>query len=188
MSTLPSQIKEALVLAEQSYGNADTLHDALTSRNNGAQGAGLITEHMLQKTYVVVHVHEGVLMTKDLRYVTLMGQVRPRGHHAGVKHAMEFCLHNNAVVATLAAQVAGAKKVLIVDWVMFIVSSGYPYIDMKVDNSILITDAVYEAQSHILANKIHSINTNPSCPYQLGFHLDDGDTWLLFTYQTSNLA
>ncbi|GKD46342.1 histone deacetylase 15 [Tanacetum coccineum] len=75
--------------------NADTLHDALTSRNNGAQGTGLRrTEHM----------------------------VRPHGHHAGVKHAMEFCLHNNVVVAALAAQVAGAKKVLIVDWVMFNVS------------------------------------------------------------------
>nr|GEZ92567.1 histone deacetylase 15 [Tanacetum cinerariifolium]GEZ95873.1 histone deacetylase 15 [Tanacetum cinerariifolium] len=103
--------------------NADTLHDALTSRNNGAQGTGFRTEHKLQKTYVMVHVHEGVLMTKDLRYVSLMGQVRPHGHHAGVKHAMEFCLYNNAVVAALAAHVAGAKKVLIVDWVLFIVSS-----------------------------------------------------------------
>lgn len=42
--------------------------------------------------------------------------IRPPGHHAGVKHAMGFCLHNNAAVAALAAQVAGAKKVLIVDW------------------------------------------------------------------------
>ncbi|PWA71675.1 histone deacetylase 15 [Artemisia annua] len=42
--------------------------------------------------------------------------VRPPGHHAGVKHAMGFCLHNNAAVAALAAQAAGAKKVLIVDW------------------------------------------------------------------------
>ncbi|GKD55994.1 hypothetical protein Tco_1289381, partial [Tanacetum coccineum] len=31
-----------------------------------------------------------------------------------------------------------------------------------------------QAQSHILPNEIHSININPSCPYQLGFHLDDG--------------
>lgn len=31
---------------------------------------------------------------------------------------MGFCLHNNAAVAALAAQAAGAKKVLIVDWVM----------------------------------------------------------------------
>ncbi|GKA11694.1 hypothetical protein Tco_0691240 [Tanacetum coccineum] len=51
-----------------------------------------------------------------------MGQVRPHGHLVGVKHAMEFCLHNNVVVAALAAQVAGAKKVLIIDWVMFNVS------------------------------------------------------------------
>uniref|UniRef100_A0A1D1Z292 histone deacetylase n=1 Tax=Anthurium amnicola TaxID=1678845 RepID=A0A1D1Z292_9ARAE len=42
--------------------------------------------------------------------------VRPPGHHAGVKQAMGFCLHNNAAVAALAAQAAGAKKVLIVDW------------------------------------------------------------------------
>lgn len=46
------------------------------------------------------------------------GQVRPPGHHAGVKQAMGFCLHNNAAVAALAAKRAGAKKVLIVDWVM----------------------------------------------------------------------
>ena len=30
---------------------------------------------------------------------------------------MGFCLHNNAAVAALAAQAAGARKVLIVDWV-----------------------------------------------------------------------
>lgn len=42
--------------------------------------------------------------------------VRPPGHHAGVRQAMGFCLHNNAAVAALAAQSAGAKKVLIVDW------------------------------------------------------------------------
>nr|6J6T_A Chain A, Histone deacetylase 15 [Arabidopsis thaliana]6J6T_B Chain B, Histone deacetylase 15 [Arabidopsis thaliana]6J6T_C Chain C, Histone deacetylase 15 [Arabidopsis thaliana]6J6T_D Chain D, Histone deacetylase 15 [Arabidopsis thaliana] len=42
--------------------------------------------------------------------------VRPPGHHAGVRHAMGFCLHNNAAVAALVAQAAGAKKVLIVDW------------------------------------------------------------------------
>ncbi|XP_020087205.1 histone deacetylase 15 isoform X1 [Ananas comosus] len=42
--------------------------------------------------------------------------VRPPGHHAGVKQAMGFCLHNNAAVAALAARRAGAKKVLIVDW------------------------------------------------------------------------
>ncbi|GFS40749.1 histone deacetylase 15 [Actinidia rufa] len=47
--------------------------------------------------------------------------VRPPGHHAGIRHAMGFCLHNNAAVAALAAQVAGAKKVLIVDWMAYVV-------------------------------------------------------------------
>ncbi|KAL7615133.1 hypothetical protein Lser_V15G05440 [Lactuca serriola] len=42
--------------------------------------------------------------------------VRPPGHHAGVRQAMGFCLHNNAAIAGSAAQAAGAKKVLIVDW------------------------------------------------------------------------
>ncbi|CAA2970710.1 histone deacetylase 15 [Olea europaea subsp. europaea] len=42
--------------------------------------------------------------------------VRPPGHHAGVKQSMGFCLHNNAAIAACAAQVAGAKKVLIIDW------------------------------------------------------------------------
>ncbi|KAH9329465.1 hypothetical protein KI387_001573 [Taxus chinensis] len=42
--------------------------------------------------------------------------VRPPGHHAGVTDVMGFCLHNNAAIAVRAAQAAGAKKVLIVDW------------------------------------------------------------------------
>lgn len=46
-----------------------------------------------------------------------ISQVRPPGHHAGIRQAMGFCLHNNASVAALAAQTAGAKRVLIVDWV-----------------------------------------------------------------------
>lgn len=53
-----------------------------------------------------------------LKKINLLDQIRPPGHHAGVHQSMGFCLHNNAAVAALAAQVAGAKKVLIVDWVM----------------------------------------------------------------------
>ncbi|XP_058107920.1 histone deacetylase 15 isoform X2 [Magnolia sinica] len=59
----------------------------------------------------------------DLATVIMSGRakngfalVRPPGHHAGIKQAMGFCLHNNAAVAAFAAQSAGAKKVLIVDW------------------------------------------------------------------------
>ena len=31
-----------------------------------------------------------------------------------------------------------------------------------------------QAQSDIVAKVIHSIDLDPSCPYQLAFHLDDG--------------
>lgn len=45
---------------------------------------------------------------------------------------MGFCLHNNAAIAALAAQVAGARKVLIVDWVgsmffIFFLCGNFPY-------------------------------------------------------------
>lgn len=40
---------------------------------------------------------------------------------------MGFCLHNNAAVAARAAQVAGAKKILIVDWVMSITFVKYSF-------------------------------------------------------------
>lgn len=31
-----------------------------------------------------------------------------------------------------------------------------------------------QAQSNIVPKEIHSIDVNPTCPYQLAFHLDDG--------------
>ncbi|GJP82555.1 hypothetical protein CLOP_g12798 [Closterium sp. NIES-67] len=42
--------------------------------------------------------------------------VRPPGHHAGSEGPQGFCLHNNAAVAARAAQAAGAKKILLLDW------------------------------------------------------------------------
>ncbi|KAI9086326.1 hypothetical protein K1719_031780 [Acacia pycnantha] len=39
-----------------------------------------------------------------------------------------------------------------------------------------------KAQSDIIPKEIHSINLNPSCPYQLAFHLDDGWSGVLDIY------
>ncbi|XAR51277.1 Histone deacetylase [Bertholletia excelsa] len=66
--------------------------------------------------------------------------VRPPGHHAGVRHAMGFCLHNNAAVGALAAQAAGAKKVLIVDW------------DVHHGNG---TQEIFEASKSVLYVSLH---------------------------------
>ncbi|GKE47664.1 hypothetical protein Tco_1478922, partial [Tanacetum coccineum] len=47
-------------------------------------------------------------------------------------------------------------------------------------NEVSIFDIGYEASEPTVVfsfssdtNEIHSININPSCPYELGFHLDD---------------
>ncbi len=42
--------------------------------------------------------------------------LRPPGHHAEADRAMGFCLFNNVAVAAAAARLAGAKRVLVVDW------------------------------------------------------------------------
>ncbi|KAK9818191.1 hypothetical protein WJX72_008532 [[Myrmecia] bisecta] len=42
--------------------------------------------------------------------------VRPPGHHAESGMAMGFCFFNNAGIAARAAQAAGARRVLIMDW------------------------------------------------------------------------
>ncbi|KAK1409882.1 hypothetical protein QVD17_36411 [Tagetes erecta] len=46
-----------------------------------------------------------------------------------------------------------------------------------------------KAQSSILPKEIQSININPSCPYQLGFHLDDGWSGVLdlHNFQVSHI-
>ncbi|XP_015944226.1 histone deacetylase 15 [Arachis duranensis] len=87
--------------AFSSYFTADTYaneHSALAAR----LAAGLCAD--LASAIVSGHAKNGFAL------------VRPPGHHAGVAHAMGFCLHNNAAVAALAAQAAGARKVLILDW------------------------------------------------------------------------
>ncbi len=38
------------------------------------------------------------------------------GHHAESGMAMGFCFFNNAAVAARAAQAAGARRVIILDW------------------------------------------------------------------------
>lgn len=42
--------------------------------------------------------------------------IRPPGHHAESSVAMGFCYYNNAAVAARAAQAAGARRVVVVDW------------------------------------------------------------------------
>ncbi|KAB1211930.1 hypothetical protein CJ030_MR1G005701 [Morella rubra] len=39
-----------------------------------------------------------------------------------------------------------------------------------------------KAQSHIIPREIHSLDLDPSCPYQLAFHLDDGWSGVLDIY------
>jgi len=41
-------------------------------------------------------------------------------------------------------------------------------------NSLLHVVIIMQAQSHIISKEVHSIDLDPSCPYQLAFHLDDG--------------
>lgn len=42
--------------------------------------------------------------------------LRPPGHHAEAGEAMGFCLFNNVAIATRAVELAGARRILIVDW------------------------------------------------------------------------
>ncbi|RWR95782.1 Histone deacetylase superfamily [Cinnamomum micranthum f. kanehirae] len=89
--------------------------------------SSMLSSYFTQDTYANEHsacaARLAAGLCADLASAIMSGQtkngfalVRPPGHHAGIKQAMGFCLHNNAAVAALAAQAAGAKKVLIVDW------------------------------------------------------------------------
>lgn len=50
----------------------------------------------------------------------------------------------------------------------------YPLLASVKVSSVLEKIPSLKAQSSILPREIHSISLNPSCPYQLAFHLDDG--------------
>ncbi|PON62099.1 Histone deacetylase superfamily [Parasponia andersonii] len=78
--------------------------------------------------------------------------VRPPGHHAGVRQAMGFCLHNNAAVAALAAQAAGARKVLIVDWVKLILLVLASHHDVHHGNG---TQEIFDQNKSVLYISLH---------------------------------
>ncbi|KAF5770242.1 putative WD40/YVTN repeat-like-containing domain superfamily [Helianthus annuus] len=68
--------------------------------------------------------------------------------------------------------------------------SGFIYIwDLRGGRSSAAFQSHKEAQSSILPKEIQSININPSCPYQLGFHLDDGWSGVLdlHNFQVSHI-
>ena len=62
--------------------------------------------------------------------------VRPPGHHAEQAKSMGFCLFNNAAVAARAAQAAGCKRVLILDWDVHHCNGTQDI--FKDDNSVLV--------------------------------------------------
>ncbi|KAJ0657345.1 putative transcription factor WD40-like family [Helianthus annuus] len=59
--------------------------------------------------------------------------------------------------------------------ILYNIHGGFIYIwDLRGGRSSAAFQSHKEAQSNILPKEIQSININPSCSYQLGFHLDDG--------------
>ncbi|KAK8595889.1 hypothetical protein V6N12_064396 [Hibiscus sabdariffa] len=56
-----------------------------------------------------------------------------------------------------------------------------PLVSLKLA-SMLSKIGSLKAQSDIVPKEIHSINLDPSCPYQLAFHLDDGWSGVLDIY------
>uniref|UniRef100_A0A7N1A206 Transducin/WD40 repeat-like superfamily protein n=1 Tax=Kalanchoe fedtschenkoi TaxID=63787 RepID=A0A7N1A206_KALFE len=53
------------------------------------------------------------------------------------------------------------------------VARHFPFTSVKIA-SMLEKIEVLKRQSNIVPKEVHSIDLNPSCPYQLAFHLDDG--------------
>ncbi|KAE8721614.1 Transducin/WD40 repeat-like superfamily protein isoform 3 [Hibiscus syriacus] len=56
-----------------------------------------------------------------------------------------------------------------------------PLVSLKLV-SMLSKIGSLKAQSDIVPKEIHSIDLDPSCPYQLAFHLDDGWSGVLDIY------
>ncbi|XP_020577070.1 histone deacetylase 15 [Phalaenopsis equestris] len=108
--------------------NPEELHKVNSDHIEAVQqSSSLLSSYFTPDTYANQHsalaARIAAGLCADLAILILSGKtnngfalVRPPGHHAGIRQAMGFCLHNNAAVAALAAQTAGAKKVLIVDW------------------------------------------------------------------------
>ncbi|XWS37678.1 hypothetical protein CRYUN_Cryun19dG0065800 [Craigia yunnanensis] len=81
----------------------------------------IFSSYFTPHTYAIEHsahaARSAAGLSADLASAIFSGRVRngfalvrPPGHHAGFTQAMGFCLHNNAAVAALAAQVAGRRR------------------------------------------------------------------------------
>ncbi len=82
--------------------------------------------------------------------------VRPPGHHAEPNEMMGFCLLNNAAIAAEAARLAGAERVLVLDW------------DVHHGNG---TEAAFWRRSDVLYQSVHQYPFYPGT----GAHHDVGE-------------
>lgn len=69
---------------------------------------------------------------------------------------MGFCLHNNAALAVSAAQIAGAKKVLIIDWVTTVTFSHVK--DSRLTRNEGIPDYLYYHLAGCTSRQWHTRN------------------------------